>query len=108
MTSGPEPSSRASTNSSPDPLLSSWQRLLALSGVAFAVLLGFGWFLSGGAAPDDTATDEDWTDWADDNRSRSGLGAFLILLAGFALLHFASTIRSVHRDGHRHGRRGDK
>jgi hypothetical protein len=41
-----------------------WQRLLALSGVAFAVLLAFGWFLSGGDAPDFTATDQDWTDWA--------------------------------------------
>lgn len=34
-------------------------------------------------------------DWADDNRARSGAGAFLILLAGLALLHFAGTIRSV-------------
>jgi hypothetical protein len=59
------------------------------------VLLIFGWFLSGGDAPNYTATDEDWTDWADDNRSRSGTGAFLILLAGIALLHFAGTIRSV-------------
>jgi hypothetical protein len=55
----------------------------------------FGWFLSGGDAPDYTATDENWTDWADDNRVRSGIGAFLVLLAGFALLHFAATIRSV-------------
>jgi hypothetical protein len=55
-----------------------WQRLLALSGIAFAVLLAFGWFLSGGDAPDYTATDQDWTDWADDNRSKSGAGAFLL------------------------------
>jgi hypothetical protein len=46
-------------------------------------------------APDYTATDQEWTDWADDNRSRSGIGGFLILLAGFALLHFAATMRSV-------------
>jgi hypothetical protein len=59
------------------------------------VLLGFGWFLSGGDAPDYPATDEDCTDWADDNRLRSGIGAFLILLAGIAFLHFAATIRSV-------------
>ena len=81
--------------SSPDALPPSWQRLLALSGVAFAVLLFFGWFLSGGDAPDYTATDEVWTDWADANRLGSGIGGFLILLAGFALLHFAGTIRSV-------------
>jgi hypothetical protein len=30
----------------------SWQRLLALSGVAFAVLFAIGWFASGGDAPD--------------------------------------------------------
>jgi hypothetical protein len=94
MTSASEPGSRPPANSSPDPL-PSWQRLLALSGVAFAVLLVFGWFLSGGDGPDYTASDEDWTDWADDNRSRSGIGAFLVLLAGFAMLHFAGTIRSV-------------
>ena len=53
------------------------------------------WFLSGGDAPNCTATGEDRTDWADENRSRSGTGAFLILLAGFALLHFAGTIRRI-------------
>jgi hypothetical protein len=84
MTSASEPGARPPANSSPDPL-PPWQRLLALSGVAFAVLLVFGWFLSGGDGPDYTASDEDWTDWADDNRSRSGIGAFLVLLAGFAI-----------------------
>jgi hypothetical protein len=94
MTSSSEPGSGSLANSSPDPL-PPWQRLLALSGVAFAVLLVFGWFLSGGDAPDYTATDEDWTNWAGDNRLRSGIGAFLVLLAGIALLHFAGTIRSA-------------
>jgi hypothetical protein len=95
VTSRSEPSPPKSTNPSPDTLPPLWPRLLALSGVAFAVLLVFGWFLSGGDAPDYTATDEVWAAWAGDNRSGSGVGAFLILLAGFALLHFAGTIRSV-------------
>jgi len=82
-------------SSSPDTLPQSWQRLLALSGVAFGLLLLFGWFLSGGNTPDYTATDEAWTTWAADNRLGSGIGAFLMLLAGFALLHFAGTIRAV-------------
>ena len=73
----------------------SLERLLALSGVAFALLLLFGWFLSGGDTPDYLATDEVWTDWAEANRVRSGIGGFLILLAGFALLHFAGTIRNA-------------
>ena len=94
MTSASEPGARPPANSSPDPL-PPWQRLLTLSGVAFAELLVFAWFLSGGDAPDYTATNEDWTDWADDNRLRSGIGAFLVLLAGFAMPNFAATIRSV-------------
>ena len=79
----------------PDALPTSWQRLLALSGVAFAVLFVVAWFASGGNTPDYAATDQDWTTWADDNQSRSRVGGFLILLAGFVFLHFAGTIRSV-------------
>jgi hypothetical protein len=79
----------------PDALHTSWQRLLALSGVAFAVLFVVAWFASGGNTPDYAATDQDWTTWADDNQSRSRIGGFLILLAGFMFLHFAGTVRSV-------------
>ena len=82
-------------SSSPESLPRWWERLPALSGAAFALLLLFGWFLSGGDTPNYTATDEDWVAWAEDNSLRSGIGAFLILLAGAALLHFAGTIRSV-------------
>ena len=78
-----------------DTLPTSWQRLLALSGVAFAVLFVLAWFLSGGNTPDYTAADQDWTTWADDNQWKSRIGGFLILLAGFVFLHFAATIRSV-------------
>jgi hypothetical protein len=73
----------------------SWQRLLSLSGIAFAVLFVLGWFLSGGDAPDYTAADQAWRDWADDNQSKSGIGGFLTLLAGFAFLHFTAIIRSL-------------
>jgi len=71
------------------------ERLLALSGVAFAVLLVVGFLISGGDTPDYTAPDHDWTNWADDNELKGRIGAFLTLLAGFAFLHFAGTIRSV-------------
>ena len=73
----------------------SWQRLLALSGVAFALLFLVGWFASGGDAPDYAAADQAWTDWAEDNQLKSRIGAFAMLLAGFVFLHFAGTIRSV-------------
>lgn len=94
MTPEPKPGSRSSSARSTDALPSLWQRLLALSGV-FAVLLILSWFLSGGDASDYTAPDEAWTTWAENNRSRSGIGGFLILLAGVAFLHFAGTIRRV-------------
>jgi hypothetical protein len=70
-------------------------RLLALSGTAFAVLLVVGFLISGGDTPDYAAADQEWTNWADDNQSKSGIGAFLTLLAAFVFLHFAGTIRSV-------------
>jgi hypothetical protein len=80
---------------SPEPLPATWQRLLALSGVAFAVLFLIGWFASGGDAPDYGAADQAWTSWADDNQWKSRIGAFAMLLAGFVFLHFAGTIRTA-------------
>ena len=93
MTPEVEPTTRLdpSTDAVPGRLA----RLLALSGIAFAVLLLFGWFLSAGDTPDYMASNEDWIDWAEDNGSRSGIGAALMLLAGFVFLHFAGTIREV-------------
>ena len=71
------------------------QRLLALSGVVFAVLFLIGWFASGGDTPDYGAADQDWAEWAEDNQWRSRVGAFAMLLAGFVFLHFAATIRGA-------------
>ncbi len=79
----------------PDAVRTEWERLLALSGVVFAVLFLIGWFASGGDTPDYAAADQDWTDWADDNQWKSRVGAFAMLLAGFAFLFFTGTIRSV-------------
>ena len=76
----------------------SWQRLLALSGIAFAVLFLIGWLASGGDAPDYGASDQDWTSWASDNQWKSRIGALAMLLAGFVFLHFAATIRTALGD----------
>ena len=95
MTLDLNPGSRSTSARSTDALPRRWQQLLALSGVAFAVLLLFSWFLSGGNTPDYTAVDEDWTTWAGEVGPRSGIGASLILLGGVAFLHFAATIRST-------------
>ncbi|HKY24278.1 MAG TPA: hypothetical protein VJM07_03925 [Gaiella sp.] len=59
------------------------------------MLFLIGWFASGGDAPDYGATDQAWTNWADDNQWKSRVGAFAMLLAGFVFLHFAGTIRTA-------------
>ena len=79
----------------PDARTTTSHRLLALSGVVFAVLFLIGWFASGGDAPDYGAPDQDWTSWADDNQWKSRIGAFAMLLAGFVFLHFAGTVRTA-------------
>jgi hypothetical protein len=90
--------SHVSAEQSANSLPLTWQRLLALSGVAFAVLILVGWFASGGDAPDYGASDQDWTSWASDNQWKSRIGAFAMLLAGFVFLHFAATIRTALGD----------
>ena len=84
-----------SVEPTPNSLPLSWQRALALSGVAFAILFLIGWFASGGDAPDYGASDRAWIEWADDNQWKSRVGAFSMLLAGFVFLYYAGTIRSV-------------
>jgi hypothetical protein len=79
----------------PDVLPASRQRLLARSGVVFAILFLIGWFASGGDTPDYSAADQAWTTWADDNQWRSRIGAFSMLVAGFLFLRFAGTLRAV-------------
>ncbi len=86
---------RRTPNPSAEALPTSWVRMPDLSGIAFAVLFVVGWFISGGDAPDYSAADQDWTTWTDANESKSRIGAFLILIAGFVFLHFAGRIRSV-------------
>jgi hypothetical protein len=86
---------RRPSDRSADALPASWQRLLALSGIAFGVLFILGFFISGGDAPDYGATDQEWTRWAEGNALKGRIGALLILLGGFVFLHFVGMIRSV-------------
>jgi len=71
------------------------QRLQVLSGVAFAVLFVFGWFMSGGITPHYTAADQKWTKWAHDNQWHGRISGFAMLLAAFVFLYFMSAIRDV-------------
>ena len=80
---------------SPDAVPATWQRVLALSGVAFAVLFVIGWFTNGGLTPHYNEPDQEWTNWARDNQWNGRISAFLMLLAAFVFLHFIGTIRTV-------------
>jgi hypothetical protein len=79
----------------PDALPVAWQRVLALSGAAFAALFVVGWFTNGGLTPHYNEPNQEWINWARDNQWNSRISAFLMLLAGFVFLHFIGTIRSV-------------
>jgi uncharacterized protein DUF4386 len=74
-----------------------WPRRLALSGVAFVPLFLVGWFASGGVTPHYSATDQDWTNWAHDNKWNGRVSGFAMLLAAFVFLYFMSVIRGVLR-----------
>ena len=74
---------------------SSWQRLMALSGIAFAVLFLIGSLTSSANTPDYTAADRAWTNWAHDNQNKSRISAFALLLAAFVFMYFIAGLRSV-------------
>jgi hypothetical protein len=76
-------------------LPSSWQRLVALSGIAFAVFLILAWFTNGAETPHYNAPDHDWTTWASNTEMKGRFAAFFALLAGLVFLPFAATIRDV-------------
>ena len=86
---------RTTSDRPADAVPKSWQRLLALSGIAFAVLFVVGFLISGSDAPDYSAADRVWTNWADTNEVKGRIGALLTLLAAFAFLPFAAMIRGV-------------
>jgi succinate dehydrogenase/fumarate reductase cytochrome b subunit len=84
--------SDAATGALPRP----WQRLLALSGVAFAPLFVVGWLTSSVAnAPDYTAADEKWIKWARDDHIKGRVSSFALVLAAFVFIYFLGALRSV-------------
>lgn len=72
---------------------------LALSGIAFAVLLLAAFMLAGGDAPEFAASDREWVRWAVDTESANRIAVLLILLATLAFLVFAGTLRPALGDG---------
>jgi hypothetical protein len=71
------------------------ERLLALSGVAFAPLFLVGFLIGGSNTPDSAAPDQVWAAWAAASDLGSRVGALLALLGAFAFLPFAGRLRDV-------------
>jgi hypothetical protein len=74
---------------------SRWERLLALSGVAFAPFFVVGWLTSGGNTPHYTAADQQWINWAHDNHYKGRISAFALVIAAFIFIYFLGAIRSA-------------
>jgi succinate dehydrogenase/fumarate reductase cytochrome b subunit len=79
----------------PNVLPATWQRLLTLSGVVFAILFLVGWFTNAGLTPHYNEPDQEWTNWARETQWNGRISGFLMLLAAFVFLHFIGTIRTV-------------
>ena len=74
---------------------SSWQRLLALSGVAFAPLFVIGWLSSAVAdSPNYVADEQKWIKWANHDHIKGRISSFALVLAAFAFIYFLGVLRS--------------
>jgi hypothetical protein len=74
---------------------SSWQRLSALSGVAFAPLFVIGWLSSAVAdSPNYVADEEKWIKWANHDHIKGRISSFALVLAAFAFIYFLGALRS--------------
>jgi len=94
MTTRPAPTPQLAVAGT-DAVASRWQRVLALSGIAFAVPFLIGWFASAGVTPHYTASDQDWTNWAHDGKWNGRISGFAMLVAAFFFLHYLGAVRSV-------------
>ncbi|HEY6960892.1 MAG TPA: hypothetical protein VI408_03285 [Gaiellaceae bacterium] len=75
---------------------SPWERLLALSGVAFAPLFVVGWLTSAVSnAPNYVEADRKWIAWAHDDHVKGRVSSFALVLATFVFMYFLGSLRSV-------------
>lgn len=80
----------ASSNASP------WQRLLALSGVAFAPLFLVGWLASAVSdSPNYIAGEQKWVKWANDDHIKGRVSSFALVLAAFVFIYFLGALRTA-------------
>src|SRR5919199_1554586 len=82
--------SDAMTDASP------WQRLLALSGVAFAPLFVVGWLSSAVSdSPNYVAAREKWIKWAHNDHIKGRVSSFALVLAAFVFIYFLGAVRTA-------------
>jgi hypothetical protein len=80
------------------------QRLVAASGIAFAILVIIAIALSGDATPEPDAPLADWTTYARDNEDNLRIGSMIIGLAAYNFLLFLGYLRSVIGEAEREAR----
>ena len=78
-----------------DPVPTLVQRLVAASGITFAVLLIATIIVTGEETPDDGAALAEWTEFARDNEDGLRIGALIFALATYQFLLFIGYLRSV-------------
>ena len=69
-----------------------WQRLLALSGVAFAPFFVVGWLTSAVSnSPNYIEADQKWIEWAHDDHVKGRVSSFALVLAVFLFIYFLAS-----------------
>jgi len=77
---------------------SRWQRVLALSGVAFAPLFVVGWLASAVAdSPNYVAAQEKWLKWAHNDHIKGRISSFALVLAAFVFIYFLGASLTRYR-----------
>lgn len=94
----------SATTSRPDPVAPLVQRLVAASGIVFAILLIAAIVISGDSTPEDGAPLAEWTQYAEDNEDNLRIGALLVGLAAYNFLLFLGFLRSHMGDAERAAR----
>ena len=85
----------SATTSSPDPVAPLVQRLVAASGIIFAVLFLVSFLIGSGETPDDGAPVQEWTEFARDNESNARIGALIMALAAYNFFLFLGYLRAA-------------
>lgn len=83
---------------SADPVPVMWQRVAALAGPAFAVLLVLLIALTGAETPDQNAAPAEWNQFAADNENRIRIGVIVAALAIYEFVIWLGYLRGVLAD----------